>query len=151
MVRGDLCRGHLTVRNRRQGDRFRPVGLGGRKTLQDYFVDRYSSGTLCLVLLLLAFSTADAIMTLQLIDLGGQELNPVMGFLLGRGLSQFLLGKYVLTAAGVPVLLLFKNHRLFGTRFRAGNLIPVFVAMYGVLFGYQVYLLLSTPAAYVRL
>ena len=40
MVRGDLCRGHLTVRNRRHGDRFRPVGVGGRKTLQDYFVDR---------------------------------------------------------------------------------------------------------------
>ena len=39
-VRGDLCRGSLAVRNRRPGDRFRPVGLGGRKKLQDYFVDR---------------------------------------------------------------------------------------------------------------
>ena len=38
-VRADACRG-LAVRNRRQGDRFRPVGLAGRKTLQDYFVDR---------------------------------------------------------------------------------------------------------------
>jgi tRNA(Ile)-lysidine synthase len=34
------CLGPLTVRNRRPGDRFRPVGLGGRKKLQDYFVDR---------------------------------------------------------------------------------------------------------------
>jgi tRNA(Ile)-lysidine synthase len=40
-VRRDLCRGPLAVRNRRPGDRFRPVGLGGRhKKLQDYFVDR---------------------------------------------------------------------------------------------------------------
>jgi tRNA(Ile)-lysidine synthase len=30
----------LAVRNRRPGDRFRPVGLGGSKKLQDYFVDR---------------------------------------------------------------------------------------------------------------
>ncbi|MBI2219667.1 MAG: tRNA lysidine(34) synthetase TilS [Acidobacteria bacterium] len=30
----------LAVRNRRPGDRFRPLGLGGSKKLQDYFVDR---------------------------------------------------------------------------------------------------------------
>ncbi|MGE5245308.1 MAG: tRNA lysidine(34) synthetase TilS [Betaproteobacteria bacterium] len=40
IVRGDLCRSPLSVRNRRPGDRFRPAGLGGRKKLQDYFVDR---------------------------------------------------------------------------------------------------------------
>jgi tRNA(Ile)-lysidine synthase len=40
VVRGDLCRGSLAVRNRRPGDRFRPVGLGGKKKLQDFFVDR---------------------------------------------------------------------------------------------------------------
>ena len=30
----------LAVRNWRPGDRFRPLGLGGRKKLQDFFVDR---------------------------------------------------------------------------------------------------------------
>lgn len=30
----------LAVRNRRPGDVFRPLGLGGRKKLQDFFVDR---------------------------------------------------------------------------------------------------------------
>jgi tRNA(Ile)-lysidine synthase len=30
----------LSVRNRRPGDRFRPLGLGGRKKLQDFFVDK---------------------------------------------------------------------------------------------------------------
>jgi tRNA(Ile)-lysidine synthase len=40
LVRQDLCRGPLAVRNRRPGDKFRPVGLGGHKKLQDYFVDR---------------------------------------------------------------------------------------------------------------
>jgi tRNA(Ile)-lysidine synthase len=39
-VRGDLCGESLVVRNRRNGDRFRPAGLDGRKKLQDYFVDR---------------------------------------------------------------------------------------------------------------
>jgi tRNA(Ile)-lysidine synthase len=31
--------GRLTVRSRRRGDRFRPLGLGGDKKLQDYLVD----------------------------------------------------------------------------------------------------------------
>jgi tRNA(Ile)-lysidine synthase len=39
LVRRDLCPA-LAVRNRRPGDRFRPVGLAGHKKLQDYFVDR---------------------------------------------------------------------------------------------------------------
>jgi tRNA(Ile)-lysidine synthase len=40
VVRRDLCGPSLVVRNRRPGDRFRPIGLGGRKKLQDLFVDR---------------------------------------------------------------------------------------------------------------
>jgi tRNA(Ile)-lysidine synthase len=39
-VRRDLCGAALSVRNRRPGDRFQPVGLGGHKKLQDFFVDR---------------------------------------------------------------------------------------------------------------
>ena len=40
LVRRDRFRLPLAVRNRRPGDKFRPVGVGGRKKLQDYFVDR---------------------------------------------------------------------------------------------------------------
>lgn len=40
IVRQDRCAPPFIVRNRRPGDRFRPVGLDGRKKLQDFFVDR---------------------------------------------------------------------------------------------------------------
>jgi tRNA(Ile)-lysidine synthase len=40
LVRSDVCHGSLAVRNRRPGDHFRPIGLDGRKKLQDFFVDR---------------------------------------------------------------------------------------------------------------
>jgi tRNA(Ile)-lysidine synthase len=40
LIQRDACRGTLAVRNRRPGDRFRPVGVGGKKKLQDFFVDR---------------------------------------------------------------------------------------------------------------
>jgi tRNA(Ile)-lysidine synthase len=39
VVDAALCT-ELAVRFRRPGDRFRPLGLRGRKTLQDFFVDR---------------------------------------------------------------------------------------------------------------
>jgi tRNA(Ile)-lysidine synthase len=39
-VQLDPVSGPLVVRNRRPGDRFRPLGLGGGKKLQDFFVDR---------------------------------------------------------------------------------------------------------------
>ena len=35
----DAIRGPVSVRGRRDGDRFAPLGLGGSKKLQDYFVD----------------------------------------------------------------------------------------------------------------
>ena len=38
-VDADLVSG-LSVRFRQPGDRFRPLGFGGHKKLQDYFVDR---------------------------------------------------------------------------------------------------------------
>ena len=40
VVQLDRPEGPLAVRNRRPGDRFRPMGLGGGKKLQDFFVDR---------------------------------------------------------------------------------------------------------------
>jgi tRNA(Ile)-lysidine synthase len=40
VVRRDLLADGLKVRNRRPGDRFRPLGLRGRKKLQDFFIDR---------------------------------------------------------------------------------------------------------------
>ena len=40
VIQLDPSGGPLAVRNRRPGDRFRPLGLGGGKKLQDFFVDR---------------------------------------------------------------------------------------------------------------
>ena len=40
MIDAAAGRGPLTVRGRLPGDRLRPAGLGGSKSLQDLFVDR---------------------------------------------------------------------------------------------------------------
>ncbi|MGD0897150.1 MAG: DUF5658 family protein [Thermoguttaceae bacterium] len=118
------------LRNRRAGEHRRP-----------YFVDRFSPILLVFVLMLAIASIVDAVLTIRLLEAGGDEINPLMDRLLDYGILSFLLGKYVLTVSGLPLLLIFKNHYLFGTRLRIGYLLPLVVAMYLVLIGYQLVLM----------
>jgi hypothetical protein len=121
-----------------EGERMRnrrAVDLRGQ-----YFVDRFPFTTMLSIMVLLAFTVLDGVLTLDLVELNCRELNPFMGHLLKKGPLVFLLGKYVLTAAGLPVLLVFKNHCLFGTRFRVGYLVPCFVSLYACLIVYQIQL-----------
>ena len=106
-----------------------------------YFVDRFSVSMLMAILALLLMSIVDAVITIHLIPAGCGEINPLMAALLDRGILPFLVGKYILTAAGLPVLLVFKNFTLFGSRVRVGYLIPLLVGMYVVLLVYQANLL----------
>jgi len=39
-IDGDVVSGDLKVRNRRDGDRFKPIGMKGTKKLKDYFIDK---------------------------------------------------------------------------------------------------------------
>ena len=109
--------------------------------LREYYVDRFPVLTLAFVVLLLALSILDAVITICLLEDGYHELNPVLSHLLNKGLLPFLLGKYALTATGLPLLLLLKNHFMFGTRLRVSYLIPIFVGAYVVLLSYQLGLL----------
>ena len=47
------------------------------------------------------------------------------------------MGKYVLTATGLPFLVVYKNYPLFRSRFRVGWLLPLFVVLYLVLLFHQ--------------
>ena len=106
-----------------------------------YFVDRFSSAMFIVILMLISASIVDAILTIQLIEAGAREINPLMDRLLDHGILPFLLVKYVLTVAGLPLLLIFQNHYMFGTRLRVGYLIPMAVALYAILIGYQLVLM----------
>jgi hypothetical protein len=125
---------------------FPPAGMRMRNRRTDehrqpYFVDRFSPGMLTFILMLVIGSLVDAALTIHVLHQGGAELNPVMGYLLGHGVGVFVIGKYVLTVIGLPVLLIFQNFYLFGTRFRVGYLIPVCVVLYLVLITYQIVLI----------
>ena len=104
-----------------------------------YFVDRFPATLFVLIVAVLILCVVDAVLTLVLLRRGSEECNPLMGCLLEQGVRPFLVGKYVLTAVGLPLLLIFKNHTMFGTRFRVGYLIPIIVALYLILVAYQLW------------
>ncbi len=106
-----------------------------------HFVDRFSAWTLAAILGLCLATLADGVLTIHLLRTGCEEVNPAMRPLLAWGVSPFLVGKYLLTVAGLPVLLVFKNFYLFGTRLRVGHLLPVFAGLYLVLLAYELRLI----------
>lgn len=117
----------------------------GEERLGAYFVDRIDPATFLLAVLLVVLTVVDGTVTLVLLGSGCEEVNPAMDYLLRRGPTHFLIGKFLLTTAGLPFLLVFRHFTLFGTRFRVGHLLPVFVSLYLVLLGYQV-ALMNAPA-----
>jgi Domain of unknown function (DUF5658) len=123
-------------------DALRPNGRRSRPRRKEerrgaYFVDRFDAGTLALVVALLGLTIADGVLTLELIDLNSEEANPIMAHLLSRGDLSFLVGKYIMTAAGLPFLVVYQQYPLFGSRFRAGWLLPAFIALYLILLFHQ--------------
>ena len=90
---------------------------------------------------MLLLCIVDGALTIELLDVNSEEVNPVMRFLLAQGHRHFLVGKYVLTAAGLSFLVVYKNWPVFGTRFRAGYLLPIFLGLYLMLLIYQLHLL----------
>jgi len=106
-----------------------------------FFTDRHDALTLAFIVGVLVLCIVDGVLTIELLGANCEEANPVMKFLLDRGHLPFLLGKYAMTAAGLPFLVVYKNWGFFGTRFRAGFLLPVFLGLYLGLVAYQVHLL----------
>jgi hypothetical protein len=119
------------------------VFCGGQRKLvrrelerrRPHFVDRFPPATFAWILLLLIFTVADGLLTLELIEAGYHELNPVMHYFLVKGPAHFVIGKYVHAAAGLPILVLFRNHS------RIRDPLPVFVSLYAILIAYQLLLL----------
>jgi hypothetical protein len=109
----------------------------GEERLGPYFVDRFRASTLAMIVALLGLTISDGVLTLELIEVNSEEANPIMAHLLTRGSLTFLMGKYVMTAAGLPFLVVYQHYPLFRSRFRVGWLLPIFIALYLVLLFHQ--------------
>ena len=105
------------------------------------YVDLYSVRSLSLILAVLSLSILDGFFTLHLVELGAQEVNPVMRHALGHGPLIFLLSKYMLTGAALVLLLIHKEFYLMRGRLRAKYFLVFFLLLYFALVIYELILI----------
>ena len=85
-------------------------------------------------------SCMDAFFTLNLLNLGAQELNYFMDVLIASDTTIFLLAKFSLTSLGVICLVAFSRFRLGGL-LRVRRVLEGLCAMYACLIIWELYLL----------
>ncbi len=85
----------------------------------------------------------DAFMTLQLIDRGMIEVNPVMSAIIGQGTQAFAISEMLMTGAGILALVYLAKSR-FLNRVRAGMFLTMFFIFYACLVCYEFVFLLQT-------
>jgi hypothetical protein len=108
-------------------------------------VDWHQPQWLATAILILLFSSADAVLTLELMRHGAYEANPLMRPLVGGSALAFTLVKVGLTGGGVVLLTLIARMRVFG-RLSAGVLLYLLLAGYAALILYEFRLLDSLQA-----
>ena len=87
--------------------------------------ETHSPKTLAVILLIILLSITDAYLTLDLINRGAVELNPIMAYYLNHGALAFFAMKYLLTCASIIVILIIKDLYLFRTKVQ-GKILFVF-------------------------
>jgi hypothetical protein len=92
-------------------------------------VDWHHPQWLAVAILTLLLSTADALLTLVLLERGANEANPFMEPLVGGSPLVFAVVKMLLTSGGIVMLILLARVRVFGR-------VPVSLLLYTVLVGY---------------
>jgi hypothetical protein len=107
-------------------------------------MDRYSPGLLVVVLGILFLSLTDAVLTLNLIERGASEINPVMAYFLQKGPLVFTLVKYGLTSMAVVIFVLVKNSVIHGSRMRTRTLFIFAIVCFAIAVVWQIILIFSS-------
>ena len=111
-----------------------------RRRDSSYYLDYYDRSLVFTGVLILLLSCLDAMLTLTLLDKGAHEANYFMAHLLSIGVTQFIITKIAITAAGVLFLLMHAHFRLL--RITNGRrMLQVLAGAYGLLIGWEVVLL----------
>ncbi len=85
---------------------------------------------------IMMLSCFDAFMTLQLLDRGAIEINPVMAAVIGHGTATFAVTKMLLTSIGILALVFLARAR-FLRRIRTGLILTFFFSSYAILVCYE--------------
>ncbi len=85
---------------------------------------------------IMMLSCFDAFLTLQLLDRGAIEINPVMAAVINQGTLTFAVTKMLLTSIGI-LALVFLARATFMRRFRTGLILTFFFSGYSILVCYE--------------
>lgn len=85
---------------------------------------------------IMVLSCFDAFLTLQLLDRGAIEINPVMAAVINQGTLTFAVTKMLLTGIGI-LALVFLARATFMRRFRTGLILTFFFSGYSILVCYE--------------
>ena len=103
----------------------------------------YDTRLLMPVLLIATLSASDAKLTLLILERGGSELNPVMAWVMTYGDLAFFVIKYLMTAAGLFMLVMYTQHNLF-QRVSVMTILISLTVFYVALVGYECGLLIAS-------
>ena len=105
------------------------------------FIDWHHPWLFFLAVGTMIFSCLDAFMTLQLLERGMYEANPVMAAIMGHGTTAFAVSKMLLTGTSILILVFLAKAR-FMNRLRTGLILTIFFSLYACLVCYEfVYLI----------
>ena len=105
------------------------------------FIDWHHPWLFFLAVGTMLLSCLDAFMTLQLLDRGMVEANPLMAAMLGQGTTTFAVSKMLMTGTSI-LMLVFLAKAKFLNRVRAGLFLTIFFSLYACLVCYEfVYLI----------
>lgn len=110
--------------------------------LDPLFTDYHHPWLFFLAIGIMLMSCLDAFMTLQLLDRGATEVNPVMALVIGKSTATFAVTKMLLTSIAI-LTLVFLARAVFMKRIRAGLLLTFFFSVYAVLVCYEFVYLIS--------
>lgn len=106
-----------------------------------FYTDLYEKKVGLLILLIACLSTLDSFLTLIILDSGGEEINPLMAYLLDFGNNVFLSGKYLITVFCLVFALIHINFKVLFF-FPMMNVLISLLVFYSSLIIYESYILI---------
>lgn len=96
---------------------------------ENYYVDHYEIRYLFLIVSILVLCFMDAFLTIVLLQLGAEELNPFMLIFIEKDVILSMVVKYVITALSLIFILMHKNFKIF-KNLRVHSLIYFVLTLY---------------------
>lgn len=112
---------------------------------EGFHVDRHERRYFFVSLAILGLCVADVYATITLLNRGSIEVNPFMRELLEFNPGLFFAFKYIATAAGIFILLSFRNFRIF-RKYNTLKLLYLVMFLYSILVLYEIALLSASSA-----